>query len=209
MKAINLAQHGDVDDVLELLNARAKWLKARGSDQWHNFGQKQEQLADVVAAGRTWLMRDDETGRPLGTITFTDADADFWTPAEQETPALYLAKLATDPAASGQNLGALLLKFALYTAVPPVEEVRFDVWRTASDLHAYYERQGWTKIRLVEKPGRFSGALFSRRVVRPRSNVLPSDLVVAPARALQDPGYRVSRSEGEREHGGHGIGWLT
>ncbi|HEY3481305.1 MAG TPA: GNAT family N-acetyltransferase [Streptomyces sp.] len=207
-----LAGREDCPAVLDLLLGRAAWLRNRGSDQWHNFDEKQDKLEQVVAAGRTWLMRDGDDGTPLGTITFTDADPEFWTPEEQRTPALYLAKLATDPKVAGRGLGRTLLQFAMYmaNADSTIEEVRFDVWKTAYDLHRYYEREGWTYVRTVDLPHRFSGVLFSREVVRPSVNQPPAGLELrpfTPAGRLAKP--RVTWEPGEREHGGadEGILW--
>lgn len=207
LKAIWQAGPTDVDDVLELLLARAHWLADQGSDQWHNFDEKKDRLEQQVRQGRTWIMREDDDGRPLGTITFTDADPDFWTPAEQEVPALYLAKLATDPCEAGRGLGRLLLDFAMYQAVAAqtIKEVRFDVWRTADRLQRYYEQQGWKHVRTVSKPGRFSGALFTRAVPDTKINIPPAGLIVAPSRALRPVRERQAYEPGERDHGGHGV----
>jgi len=204
LTAIWPASQADVDDVLGLLLARAQWLAALGSDQWHNFEEKRDHLEQQVLDGRTWIMRDDDTGKPLGTIRFTDPDPDFWTADEQQVPALYLAKLATDPNEAGRGLGRLLLDFAMYQAVASqtVREVRFDVWRTADRLQRYYLDQGWTRVRTVVKPGRFSGALFTRAVPRLTINTPPPGLIIAPARALRPVRERQAYEPGEREHGG-------
>ncbi|QWF86086.1 GNAT family N-acetyltransferase [Amycolatopsis sp. CA-230715] len=163
---ISRASAHECPEVLALLLGRAEWLKRRGSDQWSNFADSQERLASIISAGRTWLLREDSSGTAVGTITFVDADSDFWTPSEQAVPALYLAKLATDPTGSGRGLGRLLLHFALYRAWSDssIREVRFDAWKTATGLHEYYRREGWTHLRTVDVPGRRSGALFSRPV---------------------------------------------
>ncbi|WP_326960496.1 GNAT family N-acetyltransferase [Amycolatopsis sp. NBC_01286] len=198
----------DCSAVLDLLLSRAAWLKSRGSDQWYNFDEKQDELEQVVSKGHTWLMRDGAAGTPLGTITFTDADPDFWTFDEQRTPALYLAKLATDPEIAGRGLGRTLLQFALFEAAANrVDEVRFDVWKTAYDLQRYYEREGWSHLRTVDLPHRNSGALFSRKVVKPVYNRPPIGLEVRPftsAKSSSSSQTRTTWEPGEREHGGSG-----
>lgn len=201
---IDIAGESDCPDVLGLLLARAEWLRSIGSDQWANFAETQDRLTRIISAGRTWLLRDDASGAPLGTITFTDTDPDFWTAEEQAVPSMYLAKLATDPAAAGMGLGRLLLDFAMYRAVAAqtIEEVRFDVWKTASDLQKYYVRLGWTYLRTVEVPGRNSGALFSRPVIPPLVNKPPCGLIIGKPSAFGTPKLKTTREPGEREHGG-------
>jgi GNAT superfamily N-acetyltransferase len=206
-RVIDVAKASDVPAVMDLLLSRATWLRSKGSDQWANFADKQDKLEHLVSTGRTWIMRDDATARPLGTITYVDPDPDFWTPEDRQVPAKYLAKLATDPESAGQGLGRLLLDFAKYQAVADGEtrEIRFDVWKTAADLQQYYLDQGWTYLRTVEKAGRFSGALFSYAVVPPQVNVLPNGLIIGqPSACLHTPPENAFEP-GEREHGGAGV----
>ncbi|MFD2813286.1 GNAT family N-acetyltransferase [Prauserella oleivorans] len=179
----------DLDAVMRLLHDRVEWLRNRGSDQWSTYSRWRPEMKASIARRETWLMRDGSTNEPVGTITMsTEGDPEFWTTAERQQPALYLAKLATSVQCRGQNLGRLLLDFSLYhAAATGRHEVRMDVWRTATDLHAYYVRQGWRHIRTVELPHRYSGALFSRRVVPPVINTPPAGLEVRPAGGASTP----------------------
>jgi GNAT superfamily N-acetyltransferase len=150
-------------------------------------------MVQSIAAKQTLLLRDANSFEPLGTITFsTEGDPDFWTEEERAVPSLYLAKLATRTDSAGQGLGRLMLDYALYYAVAQrLKEVRMDVWKTATNLHEYYRMQGWTYLRTVEKPGRFSGALFTRHVEPPKVNLPPRGLQVSPpAGTLGEYAYR-------------------
>lgn len=162
---MRLAMPSEINTVMDLLTARVTWLQERGSDQWSTYARWRPEMVEAIRLGHVWLLERLADQRPVGTVTVShQADPDFWTEDEQQTPALYLGKLATDPEEAGQDIGGVILRWSLYWAVRTgAEEVRFDVWRTATDLHRYYQRQGWTYLRTVEVPNRFSGALFTRR----------------------------------------------
>lgn len=176
------ASPSELATVMDLLNARVAWLRERGSDQWSTYERWEPEMAESIDEHRTWLLRD-RRNEPVGTITLsTEGDPDFWTVDERHVPALYPAKLATRLDVRGQHLGRLLLDFARYMAVAQrLQEVRLDVWKTSAELHRYYEREGWKYLRTVEKPGRFSGALFTRHVV-------PPPLVNMPPCEIRPPG---------------------
>jgi GNAT superfamily N-acetyltransferase len=161
---INPAGPSNLDRVVELLELRTNWLSDRGSDQWStNRHLLRARMNNAIAAGRTWILTDLKYN-PVGTITISfDADPDFWSPAEQQDRAMYLSRLATDPRLAGQELGRAMLDWATwYAAGARCTEVRLDAWKTATGLHRYYVNRGWTYLRTVEAPGRYSGALFSR-----------------------------------------------
>jgi GNAT superfamily N-acetyltransferase len=155
---------GDLDRVVELIEQRTEWLRNRGSDQWStNRHRLRPRMTAAIKRGETWVLVN-LRHEVLGTVTAsTKADPDFWTHEEQQTPALYLSRLATDPRYAGQKLGRIMLRWSLYEAHRRgLAKVRFDAWKTSPGLHDYYRSQGWTYLRTVEAPGRYSGALFSR-----------------------------------------------
>jgi GNAT superfamily N-acetyltransferase len=161
---IHQASPAELDDVVRLIEQRQQWLRDQGSDQWSvERTPLRERMAANIDRGRTWLLTN-LARRPLGTITvFREADPDFWTPSEAAVPALYLARLASDPASRGAGIGSVMLRWSLNKAFRNhLAEVRFDAWKTSAGLHRYYQQQGWTYLRTVDRPGRFSGALFAR-----------------------------------------------
>lgn len=163
------ASPDDLDQVIELLTRRREWLEARGSDQWStNRHRLRPRMDEAIRTGRTWLLTD-LNRRTLGTITITtEGDRDFWTADELATRALYLSRLATDPDYAGHELGRVMLDWALWMANKRgCAEVRLDAWKTAAGLHEYYVQHGWTYLRTVQAPGRYSGALFSRSAEHP------------------------------------------
>ncbi|MEU5725052.1 GNAT family N-acetyltransferase [Micromonospora sp. NPDC047738] len=64
---------------------------------------------------------------------------------------------------AGRNIGGALLDWAARVAASRgCRWLRLDAWRTNEALHRYYERQGFSPIRVVELAHRGSGALFQR-----------------------------------------------
>lgn len=181
---IRQAHRNDLQTVLNILSMRVIWLQSRGSDQWSTFAQWPPKLSETIDLGHTWLLETVDR-EPIGTITVSaNGDPDFWTSAELTTPSLYLAKLATVPPdyvseqatvtpSDIRGLGRLMLAWSVdYAARAQLEAVRLDVWRTAFDLHRWYEQNGWTKVRTVDLPHRKSGTLFQRVPFRQQLNNL-------------------------------------
>jgi GNAT superfamily N-acetyltransferase len=158
---VRLAADADVPAVMALLNDAAAWLESQGSDQWHGgFGPGR--IGRIAARGGTYIAWDD--GVPAATITTCPAgDPVLWTPGELAEPATYVSKMATAREYADRGLGAGLMAWAVSAAHERGDRwARLDAWRTRAGLHAYYERQGFARIRTVTAPGRNSGALFAR-----------------------------------------------
>jgi GNAT superfamily N-acetyltransferase len=167
MMTIRRAIPADLDTVLTILHTVADWLHSRGYDQWPDgspsLGPKK--ISAQIERGEFWLVH---AGRdPIAVIAVSSVgDADFWTSAEMAEPAFYIAKAAVVRPRAGEGLGAMLLRWACdYAADNGARWVRLDAWRTNTDLHSYYRRQGWEYLRTVPAPGRNSGALFQRPAV--------------------------------------------
>ncbi len=159
---LRVATRDDIDAVLDLLEARVGWLRARGSDQWSTWLTWPAKLPESIDRGEVLLLFDGTEA--IATITVSaEGDRDFWTPAELAEPALYISKLATRLDHAGKELGALLLDWSINHASRTGRQfVRLDVWRSATDLHDYYLKRGWRHVRTVYAEHRHSGALFER-----------------------------------------------
>lgn len=152
----------DLDDVVRIIDERTDWLQARGSDQWSTRREHlRSRMAQRVCNGETVVLVTPGTGRVLATMsTSRTPDPDFWTAAEQRVPALYISRLAT-AMTGARGAGALLLCWSIvHSGQAGLLDVRLDAWKTATGLHRYYIRNGWTYLRTVDLPHRHSGALF-------------------------------------------------
>jgi GNAT superfamily N-acetyltransferase len=164
---IRRAIAGDTDALVCLYQAAQRWLAEIGSDQWaKNTEQKiRTNIACSIDRGECWLAETGD-GIVVGMITVDDyADPDFWTPQDDPHDALYVHRMVVDRGVSGKGVGAQLLDWAESLAASRGRKwLRLDAWRTNVPLHAYYERQGFAPVRIVELSYRGSGALFQRRV---------------------------------------------
>lgn len=161
MNTIRPATADDLNDVLELLNSTSRWLKLRGLDQWGNgFGP--DRIGPMVDRREVYIVHDGDT--PIATAAASRAgDTDFWTPAELADNAVYLSKVTVARNRTGEGLGEMLFRWLVDRAARDgIDLVRLDAWRTNNELHAYYERTGWSYVRTVERDHRRSGALFQK-----------------------------------------------
>ncbi|MBN3930899.1 GNAT family N-acetyltransferase [Streptomyces verrucosisporus] len=159
---IRPASAEELPTVEELLIEASEWLASRGIDQWQ-FPPHRDRIQKAIRHAECFLAVDDED-RPIGTITVDDhADPEFWTEADDPGSALYVHRMATSRAAAGRDVGAVMLDWATKRAAQQGKGwLRLDAWKTNPGLHRYYERQGFTLVRLVDLEHRKSGALFQR-----------------------------------------------
>ncbi|MGB3444459.1 MAG: GNAT family N-acetyltransferase [Actinophytocola sp.] len=157
---MRLAEHGDLDTVMALLDARIHWLRARGSDQWSTGRTFRTRLTNNIERGETWLL--EENGEAIATITLTtEGDPDFWTPDELRERAVYVSKMASKIERRGEGLGALMIRWTQDRAAKcGLDIVRWDAWRTNPQLQDYYLSIGARHVRTADVADRWSGALF-------------------------------------------------
>lgn len=157
-----LALATDTDAVMGLLEGATTWLADRGSDQWQRMEHRRIGVDRDIGWGTLFLVMDGDTA--VGTITVDElADADFWRRSDRVRTALYVHRMAVARSRSGEGIGSVMLNWAGRRAVRQSRSrLRLDAWRTNHDLHKYYEKQGFTRLRIEPVSGRGSGALFER-----------------------------------------------
>lgn len=157
------ATGSDVEAVVDLLNEAGARLADRGLDQWGVGWMSRQRMLPMIERGETWIAEDDE-GIPFVTVSLSDdPDPDFWSPAELQTPALYLNKLASRIPGAGEWAMEWALRHA---GALGYDVLRLDAWATNTGLHEYYRTRGWTHLRTMRVPGRRSGALFERETTK-------------------------------------------
>lgn len=166
------AAKSDLDDVIALLSTRREWLHAQGLDQWSTRRDWTSPMAAAINRGDTWVTHQDD--RIVGTLTLNPtADPDFWTPTESTDRAVYITKMATALTAKGHGLGAAMLMWVRqWAADQGYDYVRWDAWRTNTQLIAYYQSLGATWVRTVTAPHRQSGALFQINALTPSNTII-------------------------------------
>jgi predicted N-acetyltransferase YhbS len=169
------ATPSDYPVILTLIDAAAKWLSTKGTDQWAppwpDERTRNARILDDLRKGKTWLAEDGAT--VAATITLDPADNGIWPAERRREPAVYLRRLIVDRRYGGLKVGAKLLDWASDTAERRhhARWVRIDVWTTNSDLHEYYRGQDFTDAGLrdlADDPAYPSRALFERSTWPPR-----------------------------------------
>ena len=182
--ALRLGMPGDLDEVHGLVREAAAWLRtSKDTDQWATpwpdpAGQRERILNDLVK-GKAWLVWDGMTAAATITVD-TDGPLDLneqpvWPPHTSQESALYVRRVIVSRGYACLGLGAALLDWVadVARADHQADLIRIDVWTTNRALHAYYERQGFSRCagrdprELSDYP---SQALFERAVNQPGSN---------------------------------------
>src|SRR5260370_10992053 len=104
----------DATTILALHEEAARWLVARGVQQWLPGDFAMELLVTQIGRGEAYLAR--IGGAPVGTFTLQWADPRVW--GEQPDDAGYVHGLALRRAYAGRGLGRLLLDSAGQMAAP-------------------------------------------------------------------------------------------
>jgi ribosomal protein S18 acetylase RimI-like enzyme len=135
----------DADEVVRLLHAAARRLAEQGYMNWTPPFPAERVAADV-ATREVYLVQAAAGGSALGTWTLgPDAprpyDPSPW--PEPSAPALYLNRLAIDPAAQGRGLGGWCLDEIGRLAGARASAVRCEVLAQNARLRGLYERHGY------------------------------------------------------------------
>lgn len=151
------ARPDEIDVVLDVLSDAARWLRARGIDQWpENF--ESDWVLPAIECGETWLAERD--GEVVGSLVVQWEDPIFW--AGFPSDAGYLHRLAVRR--SGAGLGAQLLRWAEHhTAGNGKPFLRLDCVEWNESLRAYYERAGYEHVGDVTV-GPYTRARYEKRV---------------------------------------------
>jgi ribosomal protein S18 acetylase RimI-like enzyme len=156
----------DLDSLVDIYRSTQEWLATKGTDQWSRNTPDKVRAGLSTAVGNGECFVAELNGKLVGMITVDGfADPEFWSELDQPHDALYVHRMVVDRAASGMNIGGLLLNWAEGIAAKAGKSwLRLDAWRTNKSLHSYYQRQGFAPVRIVDLSHRGSGALFQRPV---------------------------------------------
>jgi GNAT superfamily N-acetyltransferase len=149
----------DVDDIHALRRSLEDWMDGR-VEQWPRGSLPRERIAEQVAAGEWWVVRD--AHGLAATVRLVEVDPFFW--GDDPTPAMYVHGLMVDRRLSGQGVGRTLLAWAAGRArVAGVDRVRLDCRVSNPALRTYYEGRGFAVVGRADFPG-WSNWLLERPV---------------------------------------------
>jgi GNAT superfamily N-acetyltransferase len=178
------AMPGDLPEVHGLVREAAAWLRtSKNTDQWLKpwpdlAGQRERMLNDLLK-GKTWLVWDGTT--VVATITvdtngpLDENEQPVWPVHKRRESALYVRRVIVSRSYASLGLGAALLDWASDVAKKyhGAALIRIDLWTTNHDLHAYYQRQRFTRCAGRDPwklPNYPSQALYERKMDGPGSN---------------------------------------
>lgn len=165
---IRQADRTDLAKIRDLWITASSDLQLRGYDQWQ-YPVRTDLIREEIALGESWVI--DGENDLIATVAIgTRADLTYW--PEHQNDAVYVHRMIVHPSYRGQHIGSALLDFASSLAErQDLQFVRLDAWRTNTDLHRFYQSEGFKLVRIVTGHGP-SGACFERPV-RVRSNSGP------------------------------------
>jgi protein-tyrosine phosphatase len=148
--SIRLATEGDIEPLLELLAAGARYAQSHGVDMWPERFETALLQGDI---GRGELYIAHEGDLLVATFTHTFSDPPVW--GEDDGRASYIHRLAVGPDRRGSGLGHRLLAWAGETGRGRGRELlRLDTLQENARLRAWYEASGFTHVadRAIDVP---------------------------------------------------------
>jgi ribosomal protein S18 acetylase RimI-like enzyme len=133
----------DVDIVVRLIHGASDWLKARGTNQWPVSDELDQEIAQRVQSGETYLATME--GTTVGCVRMQATDPIFW--PEKSDSASYIHKLVVDRPFSGRGLGlAILAACELVSQANGVEVLRLDTDARCAPLLRLYREAGFSLV---------------------------------------------------------------
>lgn len=136
------ATDADTDALLAMRDDAARWLLARGIDQWHpgEIPYSWERGDEFVV----FVLRHEEDR--VGTVTIVWDDPVIW--GEQPVPAGYVHNLVVARPCAGHGLGVRLLRWAEdHVAASGRSMARLDCVASNRELRDLYESAGYRWVR--------------------------------------------------------------
>ena len=158
------AERDDIDELLVLRDALARWLSDRGIEQWLPGELPRQRLGAWVDRGRVHVHR--HRGEIVAAVAALDDDPEIWN--DGRVDAGYIHLLMVDRRHAGRGLGEAGLAYAEQQIRDGGGRVaRLDTVATNTALQSWYERHGYRRAgtRTFEKPGLFDVVLFEKPVV--------------------------------------------
>jgi ribosomal protein S18 acetylase RimI-like enzyme len=138
MKIINSTVQ-DIPDIFRLYKLATELQKSKGAVVWPEF--ERELIEIEIAEHRQWKIIIDEKIACVWATTFTDPQ--IWQ-SRNDDPAVYIHRIATDPAYSGQNLVAALVDWAKTYAIANKKLfIRLDTVGENAGLIKHYQKSGF------------------------------------------------------------------
>lgn len=140
---IRPAQSEDLDQIVTLIRETATWLKSKDIHQWSN-SYPVSRLEKEFLKSELFVVLN-EAQSIVGTVSLSKDKGEVW--PEDESPALYLHRLAIFRKYSGQKLGAQIMDWAVeFCKEKQYKHLRLNCDKTNPFLSGYYRQYGFICI---------------------------------------------------------------
>lgn len=154
----------DIDSIFELFDSAITYQKSNGFELWPQFSRTM--IEKEIKEKRHWKIVDGETIACVISIMYNDPI--IWGEERDKDPAVYLHRIAINPAYKGRNMMVLIKEWALEHAREKGKKyLRMDTWGNNESLRNYYIRCGYTYIgqqnltKVEGLPEHYGGSLLS------------------------------------------------
>ncbi len=163
LKIINSADH-DLDFIFRLFNDAIAYQQKNGYDLWPEFS-KQLILAEIQEK-RHWKIVQNNAIACVFSVLYHDPV--IWGPEKNADPAVYLHRIAINPAFKGLGMMTLIRTWALaHARLNGKKFVRMDTWGNNQPLREYYIHCGFNYIgqqylnNVAGLPAHYGGSVLS------------------------------------------------
>lgn len=137
--AIQNSTSDDLDEIFRLYRIATDLQKAKAAVHWPEFDR--QMIRNEILENRQWKIEIEGKTACVWATTFSDPQ--IWE-ERNEDPAVYIHRIATDPAFRGQNLVAEIVRWAKeYATRNNKAFIRMDTVGENKGLITYYEKCGF------------------------------------------------------------------
>lgn len=161
---ITRATEQDTQCLADILTEAGQYKITRGDMTWGTESYTSEEIRRLMSRSVVFIAY--LNGAPIGTFSLQDEDKRIW--GKNQTPAMYLHRLAIISSQHGKGIGKLLLRKAeLETIKTGMHTLRLDCDEKNVQLCMYYEKNNFLKVghkRLVSDMGKYTAALYEKEI---------------------------------------------
>lgn len=142
------ATQTEYDEIFDILYENARWLESKGIFQWPVdwLNSNQDEIRSSVNSGLYFKV--EIANHIAGVVELTQRPDEIW--QGDESPALYIHKLAIRRQCSNQNLGREILDLITKLACSQdLQYLRLDCVAHNTKLRQYYESYGFKFIKEI------------------------------------------------------------
>lgn len=160
---IENSQPADMEIIFRLFDAAIAYQQRKGCELWPRFSESL--ILEEIFGNRHWKVMEGDTVAGVFSVMYNDPV--IWLERDAD-PAVYLHRIAVNPAFKGKGLMQIIKDWAKQHAVQQGKAfVRMDTWGNNESLRKYYESCGFDylgKQHLPETghgPAHYGGSFLS------------------------------------------------